>query len=66
MDASGSQQRIVKGAFAVVIGLARPSPMVTAAAKELEDKGLRVLAVATGPATAMKFAGFIALSDPPR
>ena len=66
MDASGSQQRIVKGAFAVVIGLALPSPMVTAAAKELEDKGLRVLAVATGPATAMKFAGLIALSDPPR
>ena len=65
-DSTGSPQRIVKGAFAVVIGLAQPSPTAAAAAKELEAKGFRVLAVAAGPPTAMKLAGLIALSDPPR
>jgi H+-transporting ATPase len=66
MDAAGNRQRIVKGAYTVVVGLAPTSPAAAAAAKELEDKGFRVLAVAAGPATAMKFAGLIALSDPPR
>ncbi len=65
-DATGSAQRIVKGAFAVVIHLAPPSETAAAAAKELEEKGFRVLAVAAGPPTAMKLAGLIALSDPPR
>ena len=65
-DATGNPQRIVKGAFAVVSGLAQASPDRGAAAKELEDKGFRVLAVAVGPAAAMKLAGLIALSDPPR
>ena len=66
-DAAGSPQRIVKGAFAVVIALVRPSPdAATAAANELEAKGFRVLAVAAGTATAMKLVGLIALSDPPR
>ena len=48
-DPTGSPQRIVKGAFAVVIGLAQPSPTATTAANELEAKGFRVLAVAAGP-----------------
>jgi H+-transporting ATPase len=65
-DAAGSQQRIVKGAFSVVSALAEPSPTATALAKELEDKGFRVMAVAAGSATPMKLAGLIALSDPPR
>ncbi len=71
-DSTGSPQRIVKGACAVVIGLAQPSPTApaataaTAAANELEAQGFRVLAVAAGTATAMKLAGLIALSDPPR
>jgi H+-transporting ATPase len=65
-DAAGNSQRIVKGAYAVVIDLAQASPTAAAAAKELEDKGFRVLAVATGPATGMKLAGLVALSDPPR
>src|SRR5271166_4062237 len=63
---TGSPQRIVKGASAVVIGLAEPSPTATATANELEAKGFRVLAVAAGPPTAVKLAGLIALSDPPR
>ena len=66
IDAAGGTQRIVKGAFAAVIGLAQPSATAAAAAKELEEKGFRVLAVAAGPPTAMKLAGLIALSDPPR
>ena len=65
-DAEGNPQRIVKGAFAVVIGLAQPAPTAVDADRELEEKGFRVLAVATGPATGMKLAGLIALSDPPR
>jgi H+-transporting ATPase len=65
-DLTGEPQRIVKGAFAVVNGLVQRSATAEAAAKELEGKGFRVLAVATGPPTAMKLAGLIALSDPPR
>jgi H+-transporting ATPase len=65
-DSGGGTQRIVKGAFAAVIGLTQPSPTATAASAELEGKGFRVLAVAAGPANAMKLAGLIALSDPPR
>jgi H+-transporting ATPase len=65
-DSTGSTQRIIKGACAMVIGLAQPLPAATAAANELEAKGFRVLAIAAGPRTAMKLAGLIALSDPPR
>ena len=65
-DAAGATQRIVKGAFAVVIGLAPPSPAAATTANELEGKGFRVLAVAAGPPAAMKLVGLIALSDPPR
>jgi H+-transporting ATPase len=65
-DVAGHSERVVKGAFAVVSALARASPDIIAAARELEDKGFRVLAVAAGPAAAMQLAGLIALSDPPR
>ena len=65
-DSNGGTQRVVKGAFAAVIGLTQPSSTATAASDELERKGFRVLAVAAGPPGAMKLAGLIALSDPPR
>ena len=65
-DATGHPLRIVKGAVAVIIGLVQPAPTAAPAAKELEDQGFRVLAVAAGTPTAMKLAGLIALSDPPR
>jgi H+-transporting ATPase len=65
-DSTGRPQRIVKGASAVVIDLAEPSPTATATSNELEAKGFRVLAVAAGSPAAMKLVGFIALSDPPR
>ena len=65
-DSTGRPQWIVKGASAVVIDLAEPSPTATATANKLEAKGFRVLAVAAGSPPAMKLAEFIALSDPPR
>jgi H+-transporting ATPase len=64
--ADGAVVRIVKGAFSVVTGLAAATPDASAKANALESKGFRVLAVAVGPAKAMRLAGFIALSDPPR
>jgi H+-transporting ATPase len=65
-DAGGATVRAVKGAFAVVAGLAETSPDASAAADPLEARGFRVLAVAAGAPAAMKLAGIIALSDPPR
>ncbi|HEX7750265.1 MAG TPA: HAD-IC family P-type ATPase [Bordetella sp.] len=65
-DAAGNAQRIVKGAFAVIAGLAQPSPTAAALANALEAKGFRVLAVAAGAPAALKLAGMVALSDPPR
>lgn len=65
-DPAGETQRVVKGAFAAVIGLTEPSSTATAMCDELEKMGLRVLAVAFGPPKSMKLAGLIALSDPPR
>jgi H+-transporting ATPase len=47
----------VKGAFAVVIGLAQPSPTARARGERTRGQGFRVLAVAAGPPTAMKLAG---------
>ncbi len=71
-DAGGDTLRIVKGAFTVVLGLAQPAlpapamTAVTAAVGDLEAQGWRVLAVAAGAPPAMRLAGLIALSDPPR
>jgi H+-transporting ATPase len=62
----GGNQRVVKGALAVVSKLAPAVPDAEVAGKALEAKGYRVLAVAAGPPDAMKLAGLIALSDPPR
>lgn len=65
-NGEGRTQRIVKGAFAAVARLAAPPMAANAVARELEEKGYRVLAVAIGPNDAMQLAGLIALSDPPR
>ncbi len=66
VDTGGATVRVVKGAFAAVIGLTQPSPDASKTASELEAQGFRVLAVAAGPPDAIKLAGIIALSDPPR
>jgi H+-transporting ATPase len=65
-DPGGAAVRAVKGAFAAVMGLAQPSPDASTTANQLEAQGFRVLAVAVGPPAALKLAGIIALSDPPR
>ena len=66
-DANGGAVRVVKGAFAEVIKLTEAAaPTAAATAHDLEQKGFRVLAVAVGTSTAMRLAGMIALSDPPR
>jgi H+-transporting ATPase len=65
-DSAGAAIRAVKGAFAAVSSLAQPSPDAAKTANDLEAQGFRVLAVAFGPPAALKLAGIIALSDPPR
>ncbi len=66
VDANGGTVRVIKGAFAEVIKLTEAGPTAAATAHGLEQKGFRVLAVAVGTPTAMRLAGMIALSDPPR
>ena len=65
-DAQGNNLRIIKGAFNVVVNLAKANPTAISIAEELEAKGYRVLAVAVGSSNDLKLAGLIALSDPPR
>jgi H+-transporting ATPase len=65
-DAKAAAERIIKGAYTAVVALTAPSPAAAAIVDELEKKGFRVLAVAAGPPAAIKIAGLIALSDPPR
>ncbi len=65
-DADGEEQRVVKGAFAAIAGLAQGSPTAAGEAHRLEGQGFRVLAVAAGPTAAMQLVGLVALSDPPR
>jgi len=66
VDADGGTQRVVKGAFAAVVGLTQSDPDAAAAALELQGRGFRVLAVAAGSPDGMRLVGLIALSDPPR
>jgi H+-transporting ATPase len=66
VNASGVTVRALKGAFTAVAGIAQAPPDASTAADQLEARGYRVLAVAVGPPEALKFAGIIALSDPPR
>jgi len=66
VDPGGATVRAVKGAFAAVMGLTQPSPDASTTADQLEAQGFRVLAVAVGPPEAVKLAGIVALSDPPR
>jgi len=66
VDSSSATVRAVKGAFAAVAALTPASPDASKTAGELEAQGFRVLAVAVGPPQALKLAGIIALSDPPR
>lgn len=64
--ADGADIRIVKGAFAAIQDLARSPSAAVAMVDELQAKGYRVLAVASGPTTQLEVIGLVALSDPPR
>lgn len=66
IDSKGAMLRVVKGAFTAVVGLTPASSDASKSAEDLEARGFRVLAVAVGPPAALKLAGIIALSDPPR
>ena len=66
VDSAGTVLRIVKGAFAVVHALSEHSSDAETAAHELEARGHRVLGIAVGTEGAMRMAGIVALSDPPR
>ena len=65
-ETNGTVARVVKGAFAVVQGLSQPSPTCSTIVDELQAKGYRALAVATGTTAKLQMVGLIALSDPPR
>jgi H+-transporting ATPase len=65
-DSGGVTVRAVKGAFTAVGGLTPADPDASKTASEREAQGYRVLAVAVGPPNALKLAGIVALSDPPR
>ena len=66
VDQKGSMVRVVKGAFTVVMALTQSAADSLGIANQLEAQGFRVLAVGVGPSGAVKLAGIIALSDPPR
>jgi H+-transporting ATPase len=61
-----AQASQICGAFSTVAGLCQPLPEAANAARDLELEGYRVLGVAFGPPDALRLAGLIALSDPPR
>jgi H+-transporting ATPase len=65
VDAKGATLRVVKGAYAAVCQQADGAG-AAAAERALEAKGFRVLGVAVGSGKALRLAGVIALSDPPR
>ncbi|HEX8978629.1 MAG TPA: plasma-membrane proton-efflux P-type ATPase [Parasulfuritortus sp.] len=64
-EADGQTRRAIKGAAAEVAALAGDGD-VTAGVEALAAAGYRVLGVAEGPDDALRFAGLVALEDPPR
>ena len=65
-DPTGTNLRVVKGAFATVARFCANSPPAAETAYTLERQGYRVLGVAIGTEGNMQVAGLLALSDPPR
>jgi H+-transporting ATPase len=71
LDSDGKVLRIAKGAFATIAALCDqaaddPAATASALANDLEMQGYRVLGVAVGSNQALRMAGLIAISDPPR
>jgi H+-transporting ATPase len=65
-DIEGNELRITKGAFEVVSKAAEVPANGGLLVDGLAERGHRVIAVAAGPATSLRLAGLIAISDPPR
>ncbi|HEY7653439.1 MAG TPA: plasma-membrane proton-efflux P-type ATPase [Methylomirabilota bacterium] len=66
VDHDGQEVRIVKGAFAAVAEVATGPAEARPLVDDLAARGHRVIAVALGPPAALRLAGLIAFSDPPR
>ena len=66
VDGLARPVQIVKGAFAEVGKIAKPSAEAAENAEKLQAQGFRVLAVASGEPGDLRLVGFVALSDPPR
>ena len=66
VDDDGLELHITKGAFEVIARVAEVPTDARHLVDALAQQGNRVLAVAAGPAKALRLAGLIALSDPPR
>ncbi|GMV54626.1 MAG: cation transporter [Betaproteobacteria bacterium] len=66
VDGDGKTLRIVKGAFAVISRLTEAPAEARQQVDALAGRGNRVIAVAVGAPEALRLAGLIAISDPPR
>ena len=65
-QADGQVLSIVKGAYAAIEALAATPSELQPRVADMETKGSRVLAVASGPPATLRIVGLIALSDPAR
>ena len=65
-DRDGGELRIIKGAFEVVGRIAEAPTDARRQVDDLAAQGHRIIAVAAGPQGALRLAGLVALSDPPR
>jgi H+-transporting ATPase len=66
VDRDGHEIHVVKGAFEVIAQLAPPPSDAEQRVHALAERGHRVIAVAAGAPSELRFCGLIALSDPPR
>jgi H+-transporting ATPase len=66
VDPNGNRVSIAKGAFEVISKTVEAPANARVKVDELAGQGHRIIAVAVGPPTALRLAGLIALSDPPR
>jgi H+-transporting ATPase len=66
VDHQGREFRVVKGAFEVIARMAQAPADARLQVDSLAAEGHRIIAVAAGPEHALRLAGLIALSDPPR
>ena len=66
LDSNGHELHAVKGAVASIIETAEAPPDARRLLDDLAQQGNRVIAVAAGSPGALRLAGLIAISDPPR